>query len=453
MLHRATPAVGDIAVRTDGLGKRYRIGLAAERPRTVREAITRLLGSPLRNLRQLRSVASRGDSDASDLIWALRDVSFEVRVGEVLGIVGRNGAGKSTLLKLLSRITDPTTGWADIYGRVGSLLEVGTGFHQELTGRDNIYLSGSILGMDRRYIARRFDEIVEFAGIGPFLDTPVKRYSSGMYLRLAFAVAAHLEPEVLIIDEVLAVGDAEFQKKCLGKMGAVAQEGRTVLFVSHNLDAVQRLCSRAILLEGGMLVADGFPAEINHQYLTSVGGRFAPRTWIDLSQAPRKGTGAVRVNAAKYASSSAAVAFYPCSDGPLEFVLALDSDAPRYVGGIAVVIASLSGTRLVNADSLLVGAGVTLKQGRNFVALRIKSLHLTPGTYRASFWLNPSRAKFFGQPFDYLEDALEIEVVSQEKTGSALKANAHVTCEMELENLTSDFASDLAEGSPEVVAQ
>ncbi len=428
----------EIAVRTDRLGKRYRIGLAAERPRTLREAITRTLGSPMRNLQRLQSVRSAGDSEAPDLIWALRNVSFEMRQGDVVGIIGRNGAGKSTLLKLLSRITEPTVGSADIYGRVGSLLEVGTGFHQELTGRDNIYLSGSILGMDRAYIGRRFDEIVEFAGIGPFLDTPVKRYSSGMYLRLAFAVAAHLEPEVLIIDEVLAVGDAEFQKKCLGKMGTVAQEGRTVLFVSHNLDAVQRLCPRTILLEGGTLVADGPTAEVSHRYLSSAGGRFGPQKWIDLSQAPRKGAGAVRVHAAKYSSTSPDVAYYPYPDGPLEFILALDSDAARHVGGIAVIISTLSGTRLVNADSVLFGKGVTLKEGRNFIRLTIKSLHLTPGTYRASFWLNPSRSKFFGHAFDYVEDALELEILSHERTGVALKANACVTCEMELEDLSGD---------------
>jgi lipopolysaccharide transport system ATP-binding protein len=442
-----------IAIRTELLGKRYRIGLAEERVSTLKEAITRALGTPLRNLRRLRRAVHHRDSEAPDLIWALRDVSFEVRQGEVVGIIGRNGAGKSTLLKLLSRITEPTTGSADIYGRVGSLLEVGTGFHQELTGRDNVYLSGSILGMDRGYISRRFDEIVEFAGIGPFLDTPVKRYSSGMYLRLAFAVAAHLEPEVLIVDEVLAVGDAEFQKKCLGKMGTVAQEGRTVLFVSHNLDAVQRLCSRSILLDQGMIVAEGSTAEVNHRYLASTSGKFIPGKWIDLSNASRKGEGAVRVRAAKYSSRSERLAFHPYSDGPLDFVLALDSDAPRYVGGIAVIISSLSGTRLINADSILFGKGAALRQGPNLVALRIPSLHLTPGTYRVSFWLNPSRAKFFGHAFDYVEDAIEIEVVNHDRDRPAFKPNAHVTCDMELEVLASEVHAGLPEDLSQVVVQ
>src|SRR5581483_8501340 len=191
--------------------------------------------------------------DKRETFWALKDVSFEVKVGEALGIIGRNGAGKSTLLKILSRITRPTTGYADVYGRVGSLLEVGTGFHPELTGRENIYLNGAILGMTRRDIQRRFDEIVAFAEVENFLDTPVKRYSSGMYMRLAFAVAAHLEPEILVVDEVLAVGDAEFQKKCLGKMGDVAKEGRTVLFVSHNMNAVEHLCQRVLLFQSGRL--------------------------------------------------------------------------------------------------------------------------------------------------------------------------------------------------------
>src|SRR4051812_38077288 len=237
--------MASLAIRAVQLGKQYQIGVAQNRPQSLREAIVRAAVSPVHNLRRLRATGLRS-APGADLHWAMRDVSFEVRQGEVVGIIGRNGAGKSTLLKLLSRITEPTTGYADLYGRVGCLLEVGTGFHQELTGRDNIYLSGSILGMDRSYIRRRFDEIVEFAGIGMFLDTPVKKFSSGMYLRLAFAVAAHLEPEVLMVDEVLAVGDAEFQKKCLGKMGSVALEGRTVLFVSHDMNAVRRLCPRTI---------------------------------------------------------------------------------------------------------------------------------------------------------------------------------------------------------------
>jgi lipopolysaccharide transport system ATP-binding protein len=221
-----------------------------------------LLASPVRRLRQLGQ-----PPPPEETIWALRDVSFEVGQGEVLGIIGRNGAGKSTLLKILSRITEPTEGYAELDGRVGSLLEVGTGFHPELTGRENIFLNGAILGMSKAEIDRNFDEIVAFAEVEQFIDTPVKRYSSGMFVRLAFAVAAHLETEILLVDEVLAVGDAAFQKKCLGKMGDVAQAGRTVLFVSHDMAAVENLCSRAILLHGGLLRADAAPAGTIAQYM------------------------------------------------------------------------------------------------------------------------------------------------------------------------------------------
>ena len=225
--------------------------------------------------------------DDTDL-WALRDVSFEVKRGEVVGIIGRNGAGKSTLLKILSRITEPTAGSAKIHGRVGSLLEVGTGFHPELTGRENIYLNGAILGMRRAEIERKFDEIVAFAEIERFLDTPVKRYSSGMYVRLAFAVAAHLEPEILLVDEVLAVGDAQFQKKCLGKMGDVAKEGRTVLFVSHNMVAVQTLCQRAFWLDSGQLKAQGEVGTIVTTYLRAglAEDDVTERVWPDIATAP-----------------------------------------------------------------------------------------------------------------------------------------------------------------------
>ncbi len=273
-----------VAIRAEHVGKQFRIGAARAPYKTIRQAVTEVAAAPLRRLRGRRL----GDTRAAErLVWALRDVSFEVRPGEVLGLIGRNGAGKSTLLKVLSRITEPTTGRIEVHGRVGSLLEVGTGFHPELTGRDNIYLNGSILGMDRAYIARRFDEIVDFAGVATFIDTPVKRYSSGMYLRLAFAVAAHLEPDVLILDEVLAVGDASFQKKCLGKMQDVASHGRTVLFVSHDISAITRLCSRALLLHDGTVAADGPAHEVARQYLQSGLGSLAVREWPDPERAPQ----------------------------------------------------------------------------------------------------------------------------------------------------------------------
>ncbi len=252
------------AIQVEHIGKRYQLGLRENVRHTFRETLVDLAKSPFQRLRHLG-----GDGPEQATFWALRDISFDVPEGQVLGIIGHNGAGKSTLLKILSQITEPTEGRAVINGRVASLLEVGTGFHPELTGRENVYLNGAILGMSRVEIQRKFDEIVAFAGVEKFLDTPIKRYSSGMKVRLAFAVAAHLEPEILIIDEVLAVGDQEFQNKCLGKMQDVATSGRTVLFVSHNMAAVERLCDRCVLLLGGRLVEDDRTSRVLEQYCRS----------------------------------------------------------------------------------------------------------------------------------------------------------------------------------------
>ena len=246
-------------IRAEGLSKQYHVGAAREPYSTLRESLMSTVRTPFRRL--------RGAQGNDETVWALKDVSFEVLPGEVIGIIGRNGAGKSTLLKILSRITEPTTGRARIRGRVGSLLEVGTGFHPELTGRENIFLNGAVLGMKRSEVARKFDEIVAFAEVERFMDTPVKHYSSGMYMRLAFAVAAFVEPEILLIDEVLAVGDAEFQKKCLGKMSEVSRQGRTILFVSHNMTAVKSLCSRAMWLDGGRIVNAGETEGVVADYL------------------------------------------------------------------------------------------------------------------------------------------------------------------------------------------
>jgi len=279
--------MSEIAIRVEGLGKSYQITHAHGGYRTLQEDLRALIKRPF----------TRGsDAPRKETFWALKDISFEVKTGEVLGIIGRNGAGKSTLLKILSRITKPTTGHADIYGRVGSLLEVGTGFHPELTGRENIFLNGAVLGMSRRDIQARFDEIVAFAEVEQFLDTPVKRYSSGMYMRLAFAVAAHMEPEVLVVDEVLAVGDAAFQKKCLGKMSEVAKGGRTVLFVSHNMAAVENLCTRGIVLEHGRMIFDGTQTQAILRYTESIRAAVS-----DLVQRPdRKGSGGVRVTGIEF---------------------------------------------------------------------------------------------------------------------------------------------------------
>ena len=264
--------MGDIAIRVENLGKRYRIGQRL-RYQTFRDALSGVLSAPFRGVHSYLSGQrpSECHHESDDVIWALKDVSFDVKYGEVIGVIGRNGAGKSTLLKILSRITKPTEGCAEIHGRVGSLLEVGTGFHPDLTGRENIYLNGAILGITKRDIGRKFDEIVAFAEIEKFLDTPVKHYSSGMYMRLAFAVAAHLEPEILLVDEVLAVGDAAFQKKCLGKMDSVAREGRTVLCVSHNLQAISTLTERSLLLSHGHCVGDGATSSMLSKYLEESG--------------------------------------------------------------------------------------------------------------------------------------------------------------------------------------
>ncbi|HJW89437.1 MAG TPA: ABC transporter ATP-binding protein [Anaerolineales bacterium] len=260
-----------IAIRVENLGKQYRIGLSPERYRTLRESLVEAAAAPFQARRAARS--------ENGTIWALKDVCFEVQKGQVLGVIGRNGAGKSTLLKILSRVTEPSTGYAEIHGRVGSLLEVGTGFHPELSGRENLYLNGAILGMKRAEIDSRFDEIVAFSEVEKFIDTPVKRYSSGMYLRLAFAVAAHLEPEILVVDEVLAVGDAEFQRKCLGKMSDVAEQGRTVLFVSHNMSAILRLTQEALLLDKGRLVLRAPTNQAVDYYMASGFSQSGERLW------------------------------------------------------------------------------------------------------------------------------------------------------------------------------
>ena len=277
---------GDIALRVEGLGKRYRLG-EREPYLALRDVISQAVR---------RRPSSRRRRDANETFWALRDVSFEVPFGEAIAIVGRNGAGKSTLLKILSRITEPTEGEAVVAGRVGALLEVGTGFHPELTGRENVLLNGAILGMRRQEVLAKFDDIVAFAGVERFVDTPVKRYSSGMQARLAFAVAAFLETEILVVDEVLAVGDAEFQKKCMGMMGEATQGGRTVVFVSHNMTAVESLCRRAVWLENGRVVSDGPTPDVVAEYLATSFSQLSEQCWPDLGTAP--GNEAVRIRRA-----------------------------------------------------------------------------------------------------------------------------------------------------------
>lgn len=394
------------AIELEGLGKRYRVWKAPTR-NTLRDVVAGSLKAAATGIRD--RLAGRHDSDAdSEYFWALSDLTFDVRAGEALGIIGPNGAGKSTLLKLLSRITEPTVGVARIRGRVGSLLEVGTGFHSELTGRENTYMSGAILGMSRAEIDRKFEEIVEFAGVGRFIDTPAKHYSSGMYMRLAFAVAAHLEPDVLVVDEVLSVGDAEFQRKCLGKLEEVRQQdGRTVCFVSHNLSAVQRLCDRAILLRKGIVAASGAPADVVRAYIESGPTHSTPNRWVPTLDVPRRGAGDCRCEAVWYSSGVAASGGFPFTDGPLDVKLRVRSATGFTSRSCAVVLADEHGTRLINADTMTQAKPLVLRPGVNEVRFTIEALHLMPGRYTLGVRIVDDS----GVVQDYSEAALDLEVV------------------------------------------
>jgi len=336
--------MNDIAIRVENLGKRYRIG-KRERYQTLRDTLTDTVTAPFRWLRHGGSARN----GAPEHIWALKDVSFEIPRGEVVGIIGRNGAGKSTLLKVLSRITEPTEGQAEIHGRVGSLLEVGTGFHPELTGRENIYLNGAILGMRKAEIGRKFDEIVAFAEIEKFLDTPVKHYSSGMYMRLAFAVAAHLEPEILVVDEVLSVGDAQFQKKCIGKMGQISREGRTVLFVTHNMVALQSLCTRAICLASGSLADDGDASRVVSNYLQSQSRSGHECVWENPDLAP--GDGTVRLHAVRIVPRASAGESSITLETPIDLEVTFSNLAPDAVLNTSITLYNLEDVCVLSSFS------------------------------------------------------------------------------------------------------
>jgi lipopolysaccharide transport system ATP-binding protein len=369
--------MGDFAIRAEHLGKLYRIG-QRRRPRTIRDALASALSAPLRGTSAGlggRSVLENSPESDSAL-WALKDVSFEVKRGEVIGFIGRNGSGKSTLLKILSRITEPTTGQAMIRGRVGSLLEVGTGFHSELTGRENIYLNGAIMGMKKAETDSKFDEIVAFAEVEKFLDTPVKHYSSGMYMRLAFAVAAHLEPDILLVDEALAVGDAAFQKKCLGKMGDVVKEGRTVLFVSHNMHAVQKLCEAAHLLEQGRIVSSGAPITVADEYYRLTAER---DEWGAESREIPEGT----VRFVSWHVESTTGDQYSCHTGKpcvLKFRLAARRIVKEANFGIA--LSANDGTLIWAMRSLDYGGEcVCLREGMYELQFVVPQFPLRPGTY------------------------------------------------------------------------
>ena len=361
--------MSDIVIQVENLSKRYRKGGKQQAHGTLRDAIASAALAPLRMLRNRHSWRN-GPLE----FWALQDLSFEVSRGEVLGIIGRNGAGKSTLLKILSRVTYPTAGWAEVGGRVGSLLEVGTGFHPELTGRENIYLNSAILGMRKTEIQRKFEEIVEFAEIEPFLDTPVKRYSSGMYMRLAFSIAAHLEPEILIVDEVLAVGDAAFQKKCLGKMDSVARQGRTVLFVSHNMPSILSLCERVLLLDQGKLVDQGPPERLVQRYLESMTSMSA----IPVEQREdRTGEGSARTTYLKIESTDPDRIIR--SGSRLKITIGYRSDKPIYRPQFVVSVYDHLDTGIFLLHNDFVGGLPEVLPPQGSVTCLTDPINLTPG--------------------------------------------------------------------------
>jgi len=366
------------AIQVDNIGKVYQIAHQAAPSNSFREALTAMAKAPFRRFRQLR-----GTDDTTEDFWALRNVSFEIDRGDVVGIIGRNGAGKSTLLKILSRIVEPTEGQATLRGRIASLLEVGTGFHPELSGRENIYLNGSILGMRKREIDAKFDNIVEFAEIQRFLDTPVKRYSSGMYVRLAFAVAAHLDPEILVVDEVLAVGDAEFQKRCLGKMQDLASGGgRTVLFVSHNMAAIRTLCSKGILLRGGRVemlgtsdaVVDGYLAPTSAREPVSVRFKRPSEARIWMTQVSLNVDGELSTTAPMGASLSLTVEF--------------DTQTPLRHPRFGYILQSSSGERLLNSNNRFQPSpSFERPVSQGVIECDLGAPPLLPGYYTFSFWL------------------------------------------------------------------
>ena len=391
--------MSDVLIQAEGLGKRYIIGHQAQRERytALRDVLARGAKTFLRKASDLAHGRAVIEGDELEEVWALRDVSFEVKRGEVLGIIGRNGAGKSTLLKILSRITEPTTGRVLLRGRVASLLEVGTGFHPELSGRENIFLNGAILGMSRAEIRKRFDEIVAFAEVEKFLDTPVKRYSSGMYVRLAFAVAAHLEPEILIVDEVLAAGDAEFQKKCLGKMRDASHSGRTVLFVTHNMAAIRTLCSRACLIRRGFLVADGAVNTVVESYLRE-GGSSLSSSWTRAAKLEDAKPVYVVAVAARLEGKQPALRL----DVDLTIACASRSAPASFV---AIDLCDAAGVPLMQAVPSSVPF-LKMEKGSYLVSVEIELPPLIPGAYTADVWIG----SHFSSTLDYVKNVVAVQI-------------------------------------------
>jgi len=383
------------AIKVEGVSKRYRIGARQAPYRTLREVLADVAAAPLRRLRRMG-----GAPAPEETIWALKDVSFEVAQGEVVGIIGPNGAGKTTLLKILSRITEPTEGRAEIRGRVGSLLEVGTGFHPELTGRENVYLSGAILGMTRREINVRFDEIADFSGVEQFLDTPVKHYSSGMLVRLGFAVAAHLDPEVLLVDEVLAVGDAAFQKKCLGRMDEVARGGRTVLLVSHNMAAVRSLCQRAVLLHEGRVKKIGSPADTIEEYVSA---QVEPAV-VAREVPDEQNSGYVLIRPERELS-------FRCGE-EISFEFQIRCPRPFSEATAGVIVFDAFGEPVLGASSKHEGICGAGEGSVWLVRCNMGKLPLNAGRYRAGIWFGNRQADLARFP-----NALAIEVTPGDPFG------------------------------------
>ena len=389
------------AIRVEGLGKRYTIRHQTAGSYT---ALRDVLSDGARGMG--RRLVGRGRNDGTptrEEIWALRDVSFDLPEGERLGVIGRNGAGKSTLLKILSRITEPTEGRVLVRGRVGSLLEVGTGFHPELTGRENIFLNGAILGMSRREIRRKFDEIVAFAEVEQFLDTPVKRYSSGMYVRLAFAVAAHLEPEILIVDEVLAVGDAAFQRKCLGKMSDVAASGRTVILVSHNMAAIQQLCSRALWLDEGGLRQAGSTAEV----IAAYGESFAGATGGAFSARGVTGDGTVQLLSYEVLNAEGGAAPLPVTREDLIIRVRVEVREPITAPACGISLWTASGVLLTSVNSVQMGVELdSWPAGELELDVVVRDVAFLPGPYKADFWVMSPQSHLYA----HAEDAIRFEI-------------------------------------------
>lgn len=407
------------AIQVERLGKRYRVSHGVQRNtyKTLRESLIGLATAPFRTRATVED------------FWALQDISFNVRTGEVIGIIGRNGAGKSTLLKIMSRITKPTSGKMKINGRIGSLLEVGTGFHPELTGRENVYLNGSILGMSRKEIDRKFDEIVAFAEVEKFLDTPVKRYSSGMYVRLAFAVAAHLEPEILIIDEVLAVGDQEFQQKCLGRMRTVANTGRTVLFVSHNMPIVRTICSRCILLANGKVECEGPAASVVDRYFTTQSSdTFVFGRMVDVADYPRwGGSGEARFSQITMFKPDDLQAIDKCfSGGDIGFRIRLDGDL-SVVKALGIQLTDDNDRKLINLNSLEKQMELHL-DGRKEITFVVRQVNLRPGRFKLGFWAGASETRHI----DVITEQCILEVVPPENNKWISRYDGIFRCEFDI---------------------